>query len=250
MRGDAAGHGGAPACALSVKPRSSHRPTSRACEPRIDPSPGSARRAGVSRSPATATRTAVTPATPTAARRAGVTIEQGVEVGAIERQSGRVHRRERRVGATRRPSTGGRDRQPDSDSHPRSRGCRAVTLPIIVGRHPVFVVERGAEPSARHVVYLDLAGGAYVRPETGGLTLDRLADRRRDAAPDGPGGAGRRRRTADEAALTLERTRALGAARWRRSVPRAAGRARSTSRRTGCRSSIERRSTASGSLPA
>jgi glycine/D-amino acid oxidase-like deaminating enzyme len=46
-----------------------------------------------------------------------------------------------------------------------------VELPIIVGRHPVFVVERDAAFGPAHCVYLDLAGGAYVRPETGQLTL-------------------------------------------------------------------------------
>jgi glycine/D-amino acid oxidase-like deaminating enzyme len=35
----------------------------------------------------------------------------------------------------------------------------------------VFVVERAATFGAVHPVYLDLAGGSYVRPETGGLTL-------------------------------------------------------------------------------
>jgi glycine/D-amino acid oxidase-like deaminating enzyme len=44
-----------------------------------------------------------------------------------------------------------------------------VDLPIVVGRHPVFVVERGAAFGAPHPVYLDLAGGSYVRPESGGL---------------------------------------------------------------------------------
>jgi len=52
---------------------------------------------------------------------------------------------------------------------PRVARLAGVELPIIVGRHPVFVVERG--PVAAHRVYLDLAGGSYVRPETGGLTL-------------------------------------------------------------------------------
>jgi glycine/D-amino acid oxidase-like deaminating enzyme len=46
-----------------------------------------------------------------------------------------------------------------------------VTLPIVVGRHPVFIVKRGAGFGPPHQVYLDLAGGTYVRPETGDLTL-------------------------------------------------------------------------------
>jgi sarcosine oxidase subunit beta len=46
-----------------------------------------------------------------------------------------------------------------------------IELPIMVGRHPVFIVERDPGFGPPHLVYLDLAGGAYVRPETGGLTL-------------------------------------------------------------------------------
>jgi len=46
-----------------------------------------------------------------------------------------------------------------------------VELPIIIGRHPVFVIERGPDFGLPHMVYLDLAGGSYVRPETGGFTL-------------------------------------------------------------------------------
>jgi glycine/D-amino acid oxidase-like deaminating enzyme len=41
----------------------------------------------------------------------------------------------------------------------------------VIGRHPVFIVERDAGFGAPHIVYLDLAGGSYVRPESGGLTL-------------------------------------------------------------------------------
>jgi len=46
-----------------------------------------------------------------------------------------------------------------------------VELPIVIGRHPVFVVERDQSFGAPHPVFLDLAGGSYVRPESGGLTL-------------------------------------------------------------------------------
>jgi len=46
-----------------------------------------------------------------------------------------------------------------------------VELPIVVGRHPVFVVKRPATFGPPHLVYLDLAGGSYVKPETGNLTL-------------------------------------------------------------------------------
>jgi glycine/D-amino acid oxidase-like deaminating enzyme len=46
-----------------------------------------------------------------------------------------------------------------------------IELPIVIGRHPVFTVARGATFGPAHTVYLDLAGGSYVRPETGDLTL-------------------------------------------------------------------------------
>jgi glycine/D-amino acid oxidase-like deaminating enzyme len=46
-----------------------------------------------------------------------------------------------------------------------------LDLPIVVGRHPVFIVKRQPAFGIAHMVYLDLAGGSYVRPETGSLTL-------------------------------------------------------------------------------
>jgi len=46
-----------------------------------------------------------------------------------------------------------------------------VALPIVIGRHPVFLVTRPSEFGPAHPVYLDLAGGSYARPETGGLTI-------------------------------------------------------------------------------
>ena len=73
-----------------------------------------------------------------AARRRGVTVEQDTEVISVGVAGGRV--------------TG-------------------VELPIVIGRHPVFVIERDASFGAPHPVFLDLAGGSYVRPESGGLTL-------------------------------------------------------------------------------
>jgi len=154
--------------------------------------------------------TAVTLGYAEAARRAGVTIEQGVEVTAIERSGDRV------TGVT--TSAGDRIDAPAvviaaglwSPAVARMAG---VSLPIIVGRHPVFVVERDAGFGPPHVVYLDLAGGAYVRPETGGLTLTgSLTDdeTQHPMDPDALGGdVGN-----DEAAETLERTA--------RSVPRLA----------------------------
>jgi glycine/D-amino acid oxidase-like deaminating enzyme len=103
-----------------------------------------------------------------AARRLGARIEQGLEVTAIERRGGRV------AGVT--TATGGRF---DAPVVVNAAGLWArdlarlagVDLPIVVGRHPVFVVRRDAAFGPPHPVYLDLAGGSYVRPETGELTL-------------------------------------------------------------------------------
>ena len=103
-----------------------------------------------------------------AARRKGAGIEQGVEVVAIHQSGGRV--------------TGLRTASGDSVDAPVVVNCaglwsRAVArlagidLPIGVGRHPVFIIERDRAFGPPHAVYLDLAGGAYVRPETGNLTL-------------------------------------------------------------------------------
>jgi glycine/D-amino acid oxidase-like deaminating enzyme len=94
-----------------------------------------------------------------------------------------------------------------------------VELPIVIGRHPVFVVERDVAFGAPHPVYLDLAGGSYVRPESGGLTLTgSLIDdeTRHPMDPDRLGGAV----DLEEATEVLERTgRAiprLADARYRR----------------------------------
>jgi sarcosine oxidase subunit beta len=54
---------------------------------------------------------------------------------------------------------------------PRVARLAGVELPIVIGRHPVFTVARDAGFGPAHTVYLDLAGGSYVRPETGNLTL-------------------------------------------------------------------------------
>lgn len=103
-----------------------------------------------------------------AARRRGVTIEQGVGVTAIQQRGDRV--------------TGVTTTRGETIDSPVVVNCcglwspalallAGVELPIVVGRHPVFVVERDAGFGPPHRVYLDLAGGAYARPETGGLTL-------------------------------------------------------------------------------
>jgi glycine/D-amino acid oxidase-like deaminating enzyme len=110
----------------------------------------------------------VTLAYATAARRLGASIEQGAEVTAIHRGRDRVSG----VG-----TAGGHTIESPVVVNaaglwsPLLSRLGGVELPIIVGRHPVFIVERDPGFGPPHVVYLDLAGGAYVRPETGGLTL-------------------------------------------------------------------------------
>jgi glycine/D-amino acid oxidase-like deaminating enzyme len=112
--------------------------------------------------------TAVTLGYADAARRGGAVIEQGAEVVAIHQAHGRV------TGVT----TAGGERV-DAPVVVNAAGLwspavarlAGVELPIVIGRHPVFVVERDPSFGAPHVVYLDLAGGSYVRPETGNLTL-------------------------------------------------------------------------------
>ena len=112
--------------------------------------------------------TAVTLGYADAARRRGARIEQGVEVVAIQQAGGRV------TGVT--TATGERIDAAVvvncAGLWSRTVGRLAgIDLPIVVGRHPVFIVERDAAFGPPHLVYLDLAGGSYVRPETGNLTL-------------------------------------------------------------------------------
>ncbi len=112
--------------------------------------------------------TAVTLGYADAARRRGAVIEQSAEVVAIHQAGGRV------TGVT----TAGGERV-DAPVVVNAAGLwspgvarlAGVELPIVIGRHPVFVVERDPSFGGPHLVYLDLAGGSYVRPETGNLTL-------------------------------------------------------------------------------
>ena len=160
--------------------------------------------------------TAVTHGYAAAARRLGASIEQGAEVVAIHASADR---------ATGVGLASGERIDAPVVVNAAGLWARAVArlagveLPIVVGRHPVFVVERALDFGPPHVVYLDLAGGAYVRPETGGLTLtgsltDDEAEHPMD--PEALGGDV----TLDEASPVLERTaRALPAlheARYRR----------------------------------
>jgi len=112
--------------------------------------------------------TAVTTGYADAARRRGVRIEQGIEVVAIRTASDRVTGVETAAGERIDAPVVVNAAGLWSKAVARLAG---VALPIIVGRHPVFVVERDAGFGRPHLVYLDLAGGSYARPETGGLTL-------------------------------------------------------------------------------
>jgi glycine/D-amino acid oxidase-like deaminating enzyme len=135
-------------------------------EPRIDPSS----LASVVYEPASgyADPTAVTLAYAAAARRLGVTVEQGQEVTTILRRGDQV------AGV----ATAGGDviAAPVVVNaaglwSPGLASQAGIELPIVIGRHPVFIVERDPGFGPPHLVFLDLGGGAYVRPETGGLTL-------------------------------------------------------------------------------
>jgi glycine/D-amino acid oxidase-like deaminating enzyme len=112
--------------------------------------------------------TAVTNGYADAARRRGIRIEQGVEVVGIRTAGDRV------VGVDTAGGDGIDARVVVNAAglwSPLVARLAGVELPIIIGRHPVFVVERDAAFGRPHLVYLDLAGGSYARPETGGLTL-------------------------------------------------------------------------------
>ncbi len=110
---------------------------------------------------------AVTAGYADAARRRGVRIEQGVEVIGISSERGRVSG----VVTTTGPIAAPVVVNAAGLWSPRVAGLAGITLPIVVGRHPVFIVERPPTFGATHMVYLDLAGGSYMRPETGNLTL-------------------------------------------------------------------------------
>jgi glycine/D-amino acid oxidase-like deaminating enzyme len=111
---------------------------------------------------------AVTAGYAEAARRRGVGIEQDTEVTGIrvsgERVAGVVTARGESIDTPVVVNAAGLW----SPSLARLAG---LDLPIMIGRHPVFIIQRGAGFGPAHMVYLDLAGGSYVRPETGNLTL-------------------------------------------------------------------------------
>jgi sarcosine oxidase subunit beta len=149
-----------------------------------------------------------------AARRAGVTIEQDMEVTAILTSRGRV------TGVT---TPRGEVATPIVINaaglwSPAVANMVGLELPIVIGRHPVFIVERDPSFGPPHLVYLDLAGGSYVRPETGGLTLTGSLTDDEAQHPMDPESLGAEVGL-DEAAPLLERTsRAvprLADARWK-----------------------------------
>jgi glycine/D-amino acid oxidase-like deaminating enzyme len=103
-----------------------------------------------------------------AARKRGVAIEQGVEVTAIREARGRVTGVVTAAGEEIAAPVVVNAAGLWSPSLARLAG---VEIPIVIGRHPVFVLERDSGFGRAHMVYLDLQGGSYVKPETGGLTL-------------------------------------------------------------------------------
>jgi glycine/D-amino acid oxidase-like deaminating enzyme len=110
---------------------------------------------------------AVTAGYAEAARRRGASIDQGSEVIEILKSGGRVSgvvTNTERIAAPIVVNAAGL-------WSPRVARLADIVLPIVIGRHPVFIVERQPAFGPAHMVYLDLAGGSYVRPETGNLTL-------------------------------------------------------------------------------
>lgn len=137
-----------------------------------------------------------------AARRRGVAIEQGVEVAGIlaegERVTGVVTASGERIASPVVVNAAGL-------WSPHVGRLAGIELPIVIGRHPVFIVEQQPDFGPPHLVYLDLAGGSYVRPETGGLTLTGSLTDDETQHPMDPELLGSETGF-DEAALALQRT--------------------------------------------
>jgi glycine/D-amino acid oxidase-like deaminating enzyme len=160
--------------------------------------------------------TGVTAGFAAGARRLGVAIEQMAEVVGLRTDGDRV--------------TGVVTAAGDAIATPvvvnaaglwckRIAGMAGVTLPIVVGRHPVFIVERAESFGRPHPVYLDLASGTFLRPETGGLTLTGFLDADEPNHPMDPEALGADV-PFDEVARIMERASrcmpALGDARYQR----------------------------------
>jgi len=160
--------------------------------------------------------TGVTTGFADAARRLGVTIEQMTEVVGLRVAGDRI------AGVVT-----GRGDEVATRVVVNAAGlwCRevaamaGVTLPIIVGRHPVFIIERGPAFGRPHPIYLDLASGTFLRPETGGLTLTGFLDADEPSHPMDPELLGSEVQF-DEVARIMERASrcipALGDARYQR----------------------------------
>ncbi|MBI4561072.1 MAG: FAD-binding oxidoreductase [Candidatus Rokubacteria bacterium] len=178
-----------------LAPEDAHR-----IEPRIDPEG----LGGLVYEPESgyADPTGVTLGYAAAARAQGVMIEQGSEVTGIRVAGDRV------VGVTT-----ARGESVDAPVvvnaaglwAPAVAGLAHVDLPMMVGRHPVFLVKRPASFGSPHLVYLDLAGGTYARPETGDLTLTGSLTEDESRHPMDPELLGSEVGF-EEAALALERT--------------------------------------------
>jgi glycine/D-amino acid oxidase-like deaminating enzyme len=160
--------------------------------------------------------TGVTTGFADAARRRGVRIEQGVEVVGLRTAGDRV---------TGVVTAAGDEVAAPVVVNAAGLWCNGiarmagVTLPIVVGRHPVFVVERTAAFGRPHPVYLALASGTFLRPETGGLTLTGFLDADEPNHPMDPEALGADV-AFDEVARIMERASrcipALGDARYQR----------------------------------
>jgi glycine/D-amino acid oxidase-like deaminating enzyme len=127
--------------------------------------------------------TGVTSGFAQAATRAGVAIRQGAEVVGLEVAGDRVEAV--RLADGERIAT----RVAVNAAGLWSPGVAAlagVELPIMVGRHPVFVVQRAPSFGRPHPVYLDLASGTFLRPETGNLTLTGFLDADEPSHPMDP----------------------------------------------------------------
>jgi glycine/D-amino acid oxidase-like deaminating enzyme len=118
-----------------------------------------------------------------AAARRGVVVEQGAEVVALEVGGDRIEAVRlaggERIAARVVVNAAGL-------WSPAVAGLAGVKLPIVVGRHPVFIVQRTPTFGHPHPVYLDLASGTFLRPETGGLTLTGFLDADEPSHPMDP----------------------------------------------------------------
>jgi sarcosine oxidase, subunit beta len=160
--------------------------------------------------------TGVTAGFARAAARAGVVVEQGAEVVGLEVARDRVEAvrlaNGERVAARVVVNAAGL-------WSPAVASLAGVTRPIVVGRHPVFIVQRAPAFGRPHPVYLDLASGTFLRPETGGLTLTGFLDADEPNHPLDPEALGSDV-AFDEVARIMERASrcipALGEARYQR----------------------------------